>query len=184
MTPAEMASRLEEWPLSRLIPYARNPRTHSPEQIDKIARSIQKFDFTNPILVDENDGILAGHGRLLAAKQLKRRTVPVIVLTGLSEDEKRAYIIADNRLAQDAGWDYELLRGELEDLDGENFDLTLTGFEEEELEEILKGEGEPGEPSRESEPRLGVFVNCSSQRQQRAVVKLLEKHGYECRAIN
>lgn len=112
-----------------LIPYAKNPRTHTQAQIDRIALSIQRFGFTNPILIDRNQGIIAGHGRLRAAVQLKLDTVPTIELTGLSDDEKRAYIIADNKLALDAGWDNDLLREEFAELSLRDTDLLdLTGF--------------------------------------------------------
>src|SRR5580704_16307014 len=97
---------------SALIPYVRNPRTHTPGQIDRIAKSIERFGFTNPILIDRHQGIIAGHGRLRAALQLRLDTVPTIELTGLSDAEKAAYIIADNKLALDAGWDNDLLRAE------------------------------------------------------------------------
>lgn len=185
MTPAQMAKRIEIWPLERLAPYARNPRTHSPEQIEKIARSIDTFGFTNPILVDENDGILAGHGRLAAARKLRLAQVPVIPLTDLSEDQKRLYIIADNRIALDAGWDPELLAGELAELKADDLDLSLTGFEEDEIEDLLAGvDGEAPDPSRPAETKIGVFVTCSSARQQKKVIALLTKQGYDCRAVN
>ena len=116
-----------------LTPYIRNPRTHTPSQIDRIALSIQRFGFTNPILIDKTNGIIAGHGRLRAALQLSLETVPTIELTGLSDTEKAAYIIADNKLALDAGWDTELLRAEFEELRKSDIDLTLTGFSELEL---------------------------------------------------
>src|SRR5438876_1326535 len=107
------ARSIEQWLVERLIPYARNARTHSEEQVAQIAASIVEFGFNNPILVDTNAGIIAGHGRLLAARKLQLTEVPVIVLDHLTETEKRAYIIADNRLAESAGWDEELLRVEL-----------------------------------------------------------------------
>ena len=102
---AEMAQRIELWPIERLVPYEHNARTHSDPQIRQIANSMTEFGFTNPILVDTQAGIIAGHARLLAARQLKLQRVPVIVLSHLSEAQKRAYILADNRLALDAGWD-------------------------------------------------------------------------------
>src|SRR6266851_8564231 len=111
--PLAVASQIEQWPIDRLIPYARNARTHSDEQIAQIAASIREFGFTNPILVDGRDGIIAGHGRLLAARKLKLAEVPVIVLAHLTETQKRAYILADNKLAVNAGWDDEMLRLEL-----------------------------------------------------------------------
>lgn len=128
-----MAQHIEQWPVGRLIPYARNPRTHSDAQVAQIAASIREFGFTNPILVDTHAGIIAGHGRLLAARQLQLEHVPVIVLDHLSEAQKRAYILVDNRLAESAGWDEELLRLELAALEDENFHLELMGFDDEEL---------------------------------------------------
>jgi DNA modification methylase len=114
---------------SELIPYARNSRTHSRAQIDKIAASIREFGFLNPIIVDGQNGIIAGHGRVLAAQKLKMASLPVIEASHLTEAQRRAYVIADNRLALDAGWDNDLLKVELQDLDSQGFDLTLTGFE-------------------------------------------------------
>src|ERR1700704_2001923 len=108
-----MAQRIEHWQLEKLIPYARNPRTHSDAQVKQIAASIAAFGFNNPILVDTKAGIIAGHGRLLAARKLQLRQVPVIVLDHLTEAQKRGYILADNQLALAAGWDEELLRMEL-----------------------------------------------------------------------
>src|SRR5690349_3837609 len=104
-----MAERIEHWPIDRLIPYARNPRTHSEAQVAQIAASIAEFGFNNPILVDTQAGVIAGHGRLLAARKLQLSEVPIIVLDHLSPTQKRAYIIADNRLAENAGWDEEML---------------------------------------------------------------------------
>ena len=116
------------------MPYERNARTHSPEQIAQIAASIQEFGFTNPILVDGADGILAGHGRLAAAKDMGLAEVPVIVLDHLSAAQRRAYILADNKLALNAGWDIDLLAGEIGDLREMGFDLDLLGFSAAEIE--------------------------------------------------
>lgn len=120
-----------------LFPYAMNSRTHSDEQVAQIAASIMEFGFTNPILVDEKNSIIAGHGRLLAAKRLKLSEVPTIELTGLSEAQRKACVIADNKLALNANWDYEYLRLDLEGLKDMDFDLDLIGFSDEELKEIL-----------------------------------------------
>src|SRR5712691_11012055 len=128
-----MVQRIEHWLLDKLIPWARNPRTHSDAQIAQIAASIAEFGFNNPILVDTEAGIIAGHGRLLAARKLGLKEVPVIVLDHLSEAQKRAYIIADNKLAENAGWDDELLRVELAALQQENFNIDLIGFDDMEL---------------------------------------------------
>lgn len=133
-----------------LIPYARNARTHSEEQVARIASSIKEFGWTNPILVDGENGVIAGHGRLQAARKLKLEKVPVIELAGLTETQKRAYILADNKLALDAGWDEELLKIELEDLKLEGVDLDGIGFSEDELDNLLVSE----EPSDESEPEV------------------------------
>jgi ParB-like chromosome segregation protein Spo0J len=137
MTTQPMAKHIEHWPLDKLIPYARNPRAHSDAQVAQIAASIAEFGFNNPILVDTGAGIIAGHGRLLAARKLQLNEVPVIVLDHLSEAQKRAYILADNRLAESAGWDEELLRLELAALQNEDFNLDLIGFDDQELVRLL-----------------------------------------------
>src|SRR6202521_6143903 len=135
-----VAKQVGLWLIDKLIPFARNPRTHSDAQIAQIAASIAEFGFNNPILVDTNAGIIAGHGRLLAARKLGLNEVPVIVLDHLSESQKRAYIIADNQLAINAGWDDDLLRIELAALQEEDFDLNLVGFDPHELDELLLGD--------------------------------------------
>ena len=114
--------------IDTLIPYARNSRTHSDAQVSQIAASIKEFGFTNPILIDADGGIIAGHGRVLAAKKLNLKELPCIELSHLSEAQRRAYVIADNKLALNAGWDDEMLRVEFQDLDELGFDLELTGF--------------------------------------------------------
>lgn len=123
--------------VNELIPYINNSRTHSEEQVNQIVASINEFGFTNPLLIDEKDNIIAGHGRLLASKKLKMEEVPCIVLSGLTEAQKKAYIIADNKMALNAGWDDELLKIELENLKELDFDLELTGFNVDELDDIL-----------------------------------------------
>ena len=119
-----------------LIPYALNSRTHSDEQVAQLAASIREFGFTNPVLVDEKNNLIAGHGRLLAARKLKLDKVPAVVVTGLDDRKRRALVIADNKLALNAGWDEEALRVELEDLGGDFGELM--GFSEDELVAILK----------------------------------------------
>src|ERR1039457_6446179 len=136
----QMARRIEVWPIERLVPYARNARTHSPEQVAQIAASIVEFGFNAPILVASDSGIIAGHGRLLAARKLGLAEVPVVVLDHLSETQRRAYIIADNKLAINAGWDEKALAAELRDLDGEGVDLAVVGFSDDELEALLAGD--------------------------------------------
>ena len=129
----EAAHKIESWPIDKLIPYARDPRTHSDAQVAQIAGSIAEFGFNNAILVDSKAGVIAGHGRLLAARKLNLAEVPVIVLDHLSETQKRAFVIADNRLALNAGWDDELLQVELKALEEDEFNVALLGFEDDEL---------------------------------------------------
>lgn len=128
--------KIQEVAVNKLIPYAKNSRTHSPEQIGQIAASIKEFGFRNPILVD-GVGIIAGHGRLLAAQKLGLDQVPTIDCSDMTDSQKKAYIIADNKLALNAGWDNAMLTIELQDLEDEGFDLTLTGFDDKELDALL-----------------------------------------------
>ena len=129
--------QIERWPIERLIPYARNPRTHTEEQVAQIAASIVEFGWTNPVLVGANSVIIAGHARVMAARKLGITEVPVIVLDHLTEAQRRALVIADNRLAQNAGWDEEMLRVELEALRESEFNLDLLGFDDQELDALL-----------------------------------------------
>lgn len=147
------AKRIELWPVSRLMPYKRNARTHSQEQIAQIAASISEFGFLNPILVDSSEGIIAGHGRLAAAKELGLIEVPVVVFDHLTEPQRRAYVIADNQLALQAGWDEDLLAQELDMLQASDFNLDLLGFDGDELSKLLGGEfgGAEEEPEEEDE---------------------------------
>lgn len=136
--------QIERIGVEALIPYARNSRTHSDAQVAQIAASIREFGFTNPVLVDEANGIIAGHGRVLAARKLKMPDVPAIRLSHLTEAQKRAYVIADNKLALNAGWDIELLRLEINDLRGLEFDVALTGFSTDELDALMAEPGTEG----------------------------------------
>ncbi len=140
-----LADKIEPWPITRLIPYARNARTHSPEQVAQIAASIAEFGFTNPILAGSDGVIVAGHGRLAAALKLGLAVVPVVVLDHLTPTQRRALIIADNRIAENAGWDDALLRIEMADLQDADFDLSLTGFDADALAELMAGEETEGE---------------------------------------
>lgn len=155
-----------------LIPYINNSRTHSEEQVNQIVASINEFGFTNPLLIDEKDNIIAGHGRLLASKKLKIEEVPCIVLSGLTEAQKKAYIIADNKMALNAGWDEELLKIELENLKELDFNLELTGFNVDELDDIFKVEEEQEviedefdiEPLEEPKAKLGDIYQLGNHR--------------------
>lgn len=145
---------LEHLPIATLLPYARNSRTHSPEQIAQIAASIREFGFTNPVLIDADNGIIAGHGRVMAAQSLGLAEVPCIRLGHLTETQKRAYVIADNQLALNAGWDMDTLRAELEALQAEAFDLPLLGFDDETMAELLAEPPGAGNTDPESTPPL------------------------------
>nr|DAI27531.1 MAG TPA: ParB protein [Caudoviricetes sp.] len=185
--------------LGDLKPYENNARTHSEEQVAQICASIREFGFTNPLLIDENGGIIAGHGRLEAAKILKMDEVPTIELKGLSEAQKRAYVIADNQLALNAGWDEELLRAELDGLKDLDFDLSELGLEFQ-IDEI---ESEPIQNKRAYDDMLntgtaviiGDFehlyqgempkINIPFAMRESAVeqvVQLLERISNECRS--
>ena len=153
-----MANRIEQWPLDKLIPYVRNARTHSDAQVAQIAASIVEFGFTAPILVSDDGGILAGHGRLMAARKLALEAVPVVVLDHLTQTQRRAYILADNQLALQAGWDEELLRLELQELEDFDFDLSLIGFDDDELADLFAGEETTteGHSDEDSAPEIPV----------------------------
>lgn len=131
-------------PVSKLVPYVNNARTHSPEQVMKLRSSLREFGFINPIIIDRDYGIIAGHGRILAAKEEGITEVPCVFVDYLTEAQKKAYILADNRMAMDAGWDEELLRVEIEALQGEAFDVSLTGFDEMELADLFKDGSDSG----------------------------------------
>lgn len=133
-----MKDQLEHLATADLIPYARNARTHSPSQVAGIAGSIREFGFNNPVLIDKDNGIIAGHGRVLAAQQLGLATVPCLRLGHLTKTQRKAYILADNRLAELAGWDTEMLALEIADLRLDDVDLELLGFDEEALRGLLE----------------------------------------------
>jgi site-specific DNA-methyltransferase (adenine-specific) len=143
-------NQIESLPVSDLIPYARNSRTHSDEQVTQIAASIREFGFTNPVLIDSSGTIIAGHGRVMAAKKVGLAEVPCLRLQHLSPSQIRAYVIADNKLALNAGWDDEMLKAELLTLQEEGFNTDLTGFSDDELNallnsEIIEGQTDPDE---------------------------------------
>ena len=149
MTAPHLPSTIEHIATDALIPYARNSRTHSPEQVAQLARSIEQFGFTNPVLVDEHNTLIAGHGRVMAAQRIGLPAVPAIRLLHLSDAQRRAYVIADNQLALQAGWDMATLAREVEDLMAESFDVSLLGFGDDELAALL------AEHSAEDEAGVG-----------------------------
>jgi DNA modification methylase len=148
------ADKVEKWDITRLTPYARNSRTHSDEQISQLAASIKEWGWTTPVLVDEDGSIIAGHGRTLAAQRLKMTEVPVMVAKGWSDAKKRAYVIADNKLALNAGWDNEMLALEFSELQGMDFDLDLTGFTADEIAALMPEEIEPGQTDEDAVPEV------------------------------
>lgn len=155
--------QIERWPVERLIPYARNPRTHTDEQVAQIAASIAEFGWTNPVLVGADGVVIAGHARLMAARKLALAEVPVIVLDHLTEAQQRALVIADNRLALNAGWDEDMLRVEIDALREVDFDLDVLGFDDQELEALLadepaEGAGNTDEDAAPEAPETSVTV--------------------------
>jgi DNA modification methylase len=149
-----MKQEIEYLETEKLVPYARNSRTHSDEQVQQIMGSIKEFGFTNPILVDAEGLIIAGHGRTMAAQRLGMKEVPCLRLGHLTESQKKAYVIADNKLALNAGWDDEMLRLELADLQDADFDLSLTGFDDDELNALLATAVEEGLTDEDAVPEV------------------------------
>jgi len=170
-----------------LIPYAMNARTHSDEQVTQIASSIRAFGFTSPLLTDGQNGIIAGHGRLMAAKKLGLEKVPCIELTHLSEQEKKALILADNKIALNSGWDFELLKCELENLSQENFNLELVGFDPNELTAIMFGEdlkdSSPDEYNGDSENKWQLLVEYDSENDLSNAYDQFTQRGIKCKII-
>lgn len=148
---------------SMLIPYARNSRTHSQSQISKLRSSLREFGFVNPVLIDSGKNIIAGHGRVEAAIAENMHSVPCVVVNNLTDAQKRAYIIADNRLALDAGWDAEMLKVELEELNLNDFDLSLTGFDELEIEQIIDAEVDKKDDGFDVEKELEQIVTPNTK---------------------
>jgi ParB-like chromosome segregation protein Spo0J len=175
--------KIETLNTADLIPYARNTRTHSDSQISQIAGSIREFGFTNPILIDADNGIIAGHGRVMAANKLGLDTVPCIRLDHLNDNQRRAYIIADNKLALNAGWDDEMLSLELEELVDLNFDITLLGFDDFELND-LNNTNEDEKESKENVKISNCFeviAECEHEEQQQMVYNILTEKEIKCR---
>ncbi|HAW2529895.1 TPA: ParB N-terminal domain-containing protein [Escherichia coli] len=150
-----MALKIEYLPVGKLLRYAKNSRTHSDEQVEQLVNSIREFGFTNPVLIDEKNELIAGHGRLAAAEILEMDKVPAIRLSNLSEKQKKAYRIADNKLALNAGWDMQLLAEEVKELMDDDFDIDLLGLNDAELDEMLSDE-QPQEEDDNSSPVVQI----------------------------
>ena len=172
-----------------LIPYARNSRTHSDAQVAQIAASVREFGWTNPVLVDGENGIIAGHGRILAARKLGMDEVPCIELAGLTDTQRRAYIIADNKLALNGGWDDELLALELGELNAADFDMALVGFDAGELsaamglDEELDGEAPKIDEGIDYKEKFAVIVDCADEAEQQATFERLDSMGFTCKVL-
>ena len=165
--------------VSDLIPYQLNSRTHSDEQVNQVASSIKEFGFTNPILIDESGGIIAGHGRLLAAKKLGMIEVPTIELSGLTAAQKKAYVIADNQLALNAGWDLDALKLEIESLSELDFDIDLLGFDDKFLNTLFD-EKKIELVEEEYNEKFNIIINCDDELHQEVIYNKLIKEGYKC----
>ncbi len=171
-------------PVDQLIPYARNSRTHSDAQIAQIAASIREFGFLNPIIVDGDSGIIAGHGRVLAARQLGLDMLPCIEADHLTDAQRKAYVLADNKLALNAGWDNDLLRVELGELGELGFDLELTGFSMGEIAALeVDPEHETDGGMTLREPSYQIIVDADDETMQARLLDEFEKRGLSCRAL-
>ena len=181
------ADAVQRRAVAELRPYDRNPRQHSDAQIDQLANAIKSWGWTMPVLVDETNEIIAGHGRVLAAVRLGLVDVPVMVAHGWSEDQKRAYVIADNKLAMNASWDIDLLRLELTDLQAAHIDVAELGFSPKELENALQSFSTAG--AQAAGQSLGddmtyrVVVDCRDEQHQAAMIEQLQREGLKCRAL-
>ena len=183
--------KIEQRAIEALIPYARNSRTHSEAQVAQIAASIREFGFTNPVLIDADGGIIAGHGRVMAARKLGLKDVPCIALGHLTAAQRKAYIIADNRLALNAGWDEELLAVELSALDDSGFDVGLVGFSDADMERLLGltdsnetgGQAGNSDTGINYQEKFAVLVHCKNEDHQAQVYESLTAAGYVCKVL-
>ena len=171
----KMAKKIEFLELDKLVPYEKNTKIHKQYQVDQIVNSINEFGFTNPILISKENGIIAGHGRLMAAKKLKLEKVPVIRLDYLTSEQQKAYIIADNKIAENADWDINLLANELQELNALDFDISLLGFSDTELDEFLNIKIEEEEEKEEEE--ITISENPTTKKGD---IWLLGKHRLLC----
>ena len=179
------ADHVERRSVESLIPYARNARTHSDEQVAQIADSIKEWGWTTPVLVDETGQIIAGHGRVMAARKLGIDEIPVMVASGWSEAQRRAYVLADNKIALNSGWDMDLLKVELQDIGDMSFDLDKIGFSVEEMTSFfVEAENENKIPKqKELKNTFEVAIECESEMQQEDIFNRLTQEGYKCRVL-
>lgn len=170
--------------IDALIPYARNARTHSDAQVAQIAASLTEFGWTNPVLLDGERGIIAGHGRVLAARKLGMSVVPTITLANLSPAQRRAYVLADNKLAEQAGWDSELLGIEVADLTECGFDVGVLGFTQKELARLLGTADDSELSAAVNESRFLVLVDCGSESEQERIFAEMNERGLFCKLMS
>jgi len=168
--------------ISDLIPYINNSRTHSDEQVNQIASSIKEFGFTNPVLIDEQGGLIAGHGRVLAARKLGLANIPSITLEGLTEAQKKAYIIADNQLPLNAGWDLDKLKLEIDTLKEMDFDIDLLRFDDDFLDRLLSDRASQDSILKDESYSevFNIVVECVDELDQESIYHDLVKKGYKC----
>ena len=172
-------------PITKLIPYANNARTHTDSQISQIAGSIKEFGFNNPVLIDSDFGIIAGHGRVLAGKKLGLDNVPCVFLHHLTAAKKKAYILADNKLALNASWNDELLKLEIDDLHHLDFNLELIGFDKLELNKLLGFDlNEIKHDTMLNDDKLFVIVDCISETEQQTLYSEMKERGFTCKLMN
>jgi ParB-like chromosome segregation protein Spo0J len=181
-----MTHKIEQLSVDSLIPYSNNARTHSDDQVTQIASSIKEFGFNNPILVDKTNGVIAGHGRLMAAKKLGMDTVPCIKLEHLTDAQRKAFILADNKIALNSGWDYELLKVEVENLSDEDFRLELLGFDVNELNTILGIEEEIKDDKEISDDgnRNLLLVEFDNEIELENLFNEMQERGFNCKIMN
>jgi ParB-like chromosome segregation protein Spo0J len=170
-------------PVADLIPYARNSRTHSDAQVAQIAASIKEFGWTNPILLDGENGIIAGHGRVLAAQKLGETQVPTIELSHMTDNQKKAYIIADNKLALNAGWDDAMLSLEIDDLKDAGFNIDLTGFDLKEFGIHDDNEEKDVNPPVDESRNL-LMIECEGEHELEKLFSEMQERGFECKILS
>ena len=178
--PAWPADKIERRKVDTLTPYARNSRTHSDDQVAQIAASIKEWGFTNPVLIEPDGGIIAGHGRVMAAQRLGLDDVPCVIAEGWTEAQKRSYVIADNKLALNAGWDFDLLQDEVLDL-SKQFDISILGFDNQELTRFFDNPESLQLKEQSYSEVFNVIVECENEEQQEKVFNKLDEEGYKCR---
>lgn len=167
-----------------LIPYARNSRTHSEEQINHLASLIKEFGFRGAILVDGENGIITGHGRVMACKKLGMTEIPTVDGSDMTPAQRKAYIIADNKVALGAGWDIQMLNLELEELEGEGFDINLLGFDEKELKMFDSDEADIDNTIQDDGNKNMVVVECITEKEAEKLFEELKNRGFDCKLMN